>query len=242
MQMGNPGSNTTNTDEAATEEIRTGTSMSTDQKKGCWRKMAKHALNWTPYKDKDKWLKDMRGNLSLVATVISTMTFQVAINPPGGVRPATDHTADVIECGENVETCPGEAVLAVVFPGAYKEFLLWNTVCFVASLSVCLLLVSGIPLHHRFPMWLLSIGMCVILTSLTFTYLISVSMVTPDPVWGSATATRRIINRVWVGLLVLVGLFLTIRFVIWVVKFFIRTRKNKTTETPKITNQNIPLI
>lgn len=103
MQMGNPGSNTTNTDEAATEKTRTGTSMSTDPKKGCWRKMAKHALNWTPYKDKDKWLKDMRGNLSLVATVISTMTFQVAINPPGGVRPAAE-TGDIICTAEN-KTC-----------------------------------------------------------------------------------------------------------------------------------------
>nr|AGV40516.1 hypothetical protein [Phaseolus vulgaris] len=39
------------------------------------------------HKDKDEWLKDMRGNLSLVATVIATMTFQSALNPPGGVRP-----------------------------------------------------------------------------------------------------------------------------------------------------------
>ncbi|XP_054779175.1 ankyrin repeat-containing protein BDA1-like [Prosopis cineraria] len=31
------------------------------------------------------WLEDMRGNLSLVATVISTITFQAALNPPGSV-------------------------------------------------------------------------------------------------------------------------------------------------------------
>ena len=32
-----------------------------------------------------EWLKDMRGNLAMVATVIATVTFQVCLNPPGGV-------------------------------------------------------------------------------------------------------------------------------------------------------------
>lgn len=222
-QMGNRGSNTTNTDDAATEEIRIGTSMSTDPVRPI---LTEHALNSMAHKDKDQWLKDMRGNLSLVATVISTMTFQVAINPPGGVRPATD-TGDDIVCGEG-KTCPGESVLAVVYPDAYERFLLSNTICFVASLSVCLLLVSGIPLHHRFPMWLLSIGMCVTLSSLAFTYLLSVQMVTPGSgtTWESVTDSHLIVLIVWGGLLLFVGLFLTIRFVIWVVKLFIRAVLN----------------
>ncbi|TKY64305.1 mitogen-activated protein kinase 15 [Spatholobus suberectus] len=59
-------------------------SGSREETKG-WRKVMKSVINWLAYKDENEWLKDMRGNLSLVATVIATMTFQSAINPPGGV-------------------------------------------------------------------------------------------------------------------------------------------------------------
>lgn len=36
------------------------------------------------FKHNGNWLEEMRGNLSLVATVIATITFQVTMNPPGG--------------------------------------------------------------------------------------------------------------------------------------------------------------
>jgi len=64
--------------------------------------------------NQDEWLKDMRGNLSLAATIITTITFQTAINPPGGVTPATE--SGELKCLENLENnpCPGESVLAIV--------------------------------------------------------------------------------------------------------------------------------
>ncbi|CAJ1950853.1 unnamed protein product [Sphenostylis stenocarpa] len=37
------------------------------------------------------WMEDKRGSLMVVATVIATMTFQIAINPPGGVWQAKTH-------------------------------------------------------------------------------------------------------------------------------------------------------
>ncbi|KAK7349276.1 hypothetical protein VNO77_06520 [Canavalia gladiata] len=199
---------------------------------GC-RKFLKCVGNWVAHKDKDEWLKDMRGNLSLVATVISTMTFQFAFNPPGGVRPAKD-TGDDIGC-QNDEVkmvpCPGEAILAVVFPDQYFRFLLWNTICFIASLSVCLLLVSGIPLNHRFPMWLLSFGMCVTITSLALAYLNAISMITPEPVWGETTIVHEKMIYIWIGLLGLLGFFLTLRFVVWGInKFFNNRPKNNIRE------------
>jgi len=35
---------------------------------------------------KEKWLIEMRGNLRMVATVIATISFQIVVNPLGGVR------------------------------------------------------------------------------------------------------------------------------------------------------------
>ena len=50
-----------------------------------WRKALKSVGNWLAHKDKDEWLKDMRGRLSLVSTVIATMTFQSAGKAIGNV-------------------------------------------------------------------------------------------------------------------------------------------------------------
>src|ERR1044072_2910773 len=76
--------------------------------------------------------------------------------------------------------CPGEAIFGVLHEVQYLRFLIYNTVSFIASLSVCLLLVSGIPLKHRFVLWFLSIGMCITITSLALTYFAAIMMVTPD--------------------------------------------------------------
>ncbi|TKY64310.1 hypothetical protein E2542_SST14203 [Spatholobus suberectus] len=72
------------------ESIQSITNFDATPEKG-WGKFLKQAVNLLAHQNQNEWLKDMRGNLSLVATVISTMTFQVAINPPGGVRPPNEN-------------------------------------------------------------------------------------------------------------------------------------------------------
>ncbi|MCH82613.1 ankyrin repeat plant-like protein [Trifolium medium] len=61
-----------------------------EPKKGCWRKLLELAESCLSHKDKDKWLDEMKGNLGLMATVVATMTFQMALNPPGGIRSVRD--------------------------------------------------------------------------------------------------------------------------------------------------------
>ncbi|TKY64301.1 mitogen-activated protein kinase 15 [Spatholobus suberectus] len=185
---------------------------------GC-RKVLKNVGNWLAHKNKDEWLKDMRGMLSLVATVIATMTFQSALNPPGGVRPANDRDEDV-QCPHKLSDtnpCPGQAVLAVVYPDDYTTFLLSNTICFVSSLAVCLLLVSGLPLNHRFFTWLFSIGMCITLTGLTLTYMFGAQMVTPDLIWSTTTSMFNKVIYIWISLLGLVTFVLCLRLIVWIV-------------------------
>jgi len=192
----------------------------TSSKKG-WIKyiVAKSGHLWMNEEDKKEWLNYMRGNLSLIATVISTMTFQMAFNPPGGVRPVKE-TGNDIPClpdednGDDPKLCPGEAVLAIIYPNDYHRFLISNTICFVVSLSICLLLVSGIRLHHRLPMWMLAIGMCITLTSLALSYITALQMSTPDPVFEKANKFLEKLVFTWIGLLSILGLCLTIRLVI----------------------------
>ncbi|XP_058750259.1 uncharacterized protein LOC131623275 isoform X2 [Vicia villosa] len=222
----------------------------TEREKKGWRNVLERIRSWMAFKDKDEWLEQMRGNLGLIATVIATITFQIALNPPGGVRPVKDdgeNNPDVIACTlyskdgnltNGLKLCPGEAVLAVIYPGSYLEFLFWNSICFVSSLTVLLLLVSGFPLKHRFPMWLLSIGMCLTLTSLAITYITAVQMVTPDPVWGPAKDFQRTLLLTWVAMLFLLALFLTLRFIMWVVNIFLKIGKRAITQN--ISRENTP--
>ncbi|XP_047152018.1 uncharacterized protein LOC124823771 [Vigna umbellata] len=196
------------------------------EEKKRWKTWIEKMGNWLGINvNKDEWLKDMRGNLSLAATIITTMTFQTAINPPGGVRPAkeTGH----VECrrSEDRNPCQGEAVLAVVFPEDYTRFLLSNTICFVSSLAVCLLLVSGFPLNHRFFTWLLSIGTCITMTSLTVTYMIGAEMVTPYPLWYTTDTMFNKVIYIWFSLLGLVTLVLCLRLFVWIFTKCIEKRK-----------------
>ncbi|TKY64304.1 mitogen-activated protein kinase 15 [Spatholobus suberectus] len=172
-----------------------------------WRKFLTNVMCWPEnIKNKEKWFEHMGGMLSLVATVIATITFQSAINPPGGVRPAESfaNETEVVKCNDTIIPCPGQAILAVVYPNTYTIFLFMNTICFVSSSAVCLLLVSGLPLHNRFLTLLFSVCMCITLTSLTLTYLFGAKMVTPDNLWGRVISMVGIVIVIWMILLALV--------------------------------------
>lgn len=226
-----------------------------EAKKGWRSKVLEQAVDWLTYKNKDKWLDNMRVTMGITATFIATITFQMALNPPGGVRsvkddadthgtydpyanpPSATIADDLLSCdvqGRNGSLCPGEAVLAVIYPEDYFQFLLWNTICFIASLSVCLMLVSGIRFSHRFSMWLLSMGMCFTLTTLAVAYKNAVSMVTPDPVWGDAEGLLSKLLKIWIRLFCFLALLLTLRIIIWGINDFLKNREGKKATTPMI--------
>ncbi|WJX92183.1 hypothetical protein P8452_73863 [Trifolium repens] len=107
-----------------------------EPKKGYWRKLLGVAETCfcLSHKDKDKWLDEMKGYLGLMATVIATMTFQTALNPPGGIRSVRDDKqptndannayATAIYCGKfgkgtYWDLCPGEAVIGATSPDGF---------------------------------------------------------------------------------------------------------------------------
>ncbi|XP_028752069.1 ankyrin repeat-containing protein BDA1-like [Neltuma alba] len=156
---------------------------------------------------REKIGEDMRGNLSLVATVISTITFQAALNPPGSViqqniRPSdpdfnltTSYNTSIndgpLGClpyrdnfgfDRSYRPCPGQAMFAYREPYYFGKFITYKTISFVASLCVALLLVSRVPLKHRFVLWLLSIGMGIALTCLLNAYFLGLELLSQDSV------------------------------------------------------------
>ncbi|KAK7343163.1 hypothetical protein VNO80_26126 [Phaseolus coccineus] len=112
-----------------------------------WRKSLKRVNKLL--QQKSGRLEEMRGMLSLVATMISTLTFGVVVNAPD---------------------------TKVYFRPLFRNFLMMNSISFIASLGVTLLLISGIPLKNEVTMGILSVGTGVCLTFLVLTYIHAVPM------------------------------------------------------------------
>ncbi|KAI9078557.1 hypothetical protein K1719_039495 [Acacia pycnantha] len=69
-------------------------------------------------------------------------------------------TSSPLKClkEEGYLACPGEAILAFRRGEDFLYFIIPNTIAFVASLGVTLLLISGLPLKNKVVMWMLSMG------------------------------------------------------------------------------------
>ncbi|XP_048424237.1 uncharacterized protein LOC125469976 [Pyrus x bretschneideri] len=178
-------------------------------------------MKWLRYPD--DWVKDTRGLLMVVATVISTMTFQAVVNPPGGVWEHNDTNTtfnNITVCSEEIVCRVGTAVFGYGNdPKDYfRTFIAFNTITFLASLSVTLLLVSGFPLHNRLCTWLLSMSMCVTLAFLALTYLIVLYVMVPNYRCFVSSSLYRIFFILWITLLVIGSVLQTIRFLMWVMK------------------------
>ncbi|KAF8401046.1 hypothetical protein HHK36_014349 [Tetracentron sinense] len=190
--------------------------------------------SWEKYlKRHETWLEKKRSSLMVVASLIATMAFQAGVTPPGGVwqddgvcqagvnPPGGVRQAGVnppVESQKNSGHTAGSSVMAHKHPEIYPKFLGANTTGFVASLSIILLLISGLPLKSRIFMWILMVIMWIAISSMAETYLYSVLTVTPDQV--AVEYVTRTSIRVWTGVIGLLLLWNSIRLVIKVLRKF----------------------
>ena len=71
------------------QRVQPSSSSSTKAKTSCWSKWSR-LLQY----NRD-WIKDKTGALMIVATLIATLTYQTAMNPPGGVwQESRNNTVD----------------------------------------------------------------------------------------------------------------------------------------------------
>lgn len=184
--------------------------------------------HFTKYQNyQSDWMEQMRGTLMLVATVIATMSFQIAINPPGGVWQSDTNSQQ--GCAPNKICKAGTSVLAFGDSNQkfyYEIFLVLCTISFSASLTIILLLICGFPLSNRLVMWLLIIAMCISVYCTAGAYVVSIWMVM-DPL--DKTGARIILYYAlyWAGLVVLLCLILSLRFLFWLLKKFLAALRCK---------------
>nr|XP_024930159.2 ankyrin repeat-containing protein ITN1-like [Ziziphus jujuba var. spinosa] len=145
-----------------------------------WSKFINHLKTY----DVD-WIKDRSGALTIVATVIATMTFQAALNPPGGVWQENTNTTDLghgFQCGKEDSCKAGTAVLPNLHSYEFIKFLAYDTTAFLASLTVIFLLISGFPVKFRLCKWFFNLAICIAVTFTALTFMEGVYLVLPTDV------------------------------------------------------------
>ena len=175
-------------------------------------------------KYKGDWQKEVQGTLMLVATVIATVTFQGAINPPGGTWQQDQEFTSCRwkqEGPDHMEIQDvGTAIMACKSLQIYTSYFISNSISFFASISVILLIVSGFPLKNKIFRWLLTVAMTIAVIFLTFAYINGTAMVCRNK-----TAQSYLLDllHVWYGLVGLVILCcIIVPFFIWLFKKFLR--------------------
>ncbi|KAJ0090475.1 hypothetical protein Patl1_14530 [Pistacia atlantica] len=119
---------------------------------------------------KDDWLKEMNNALMVVASLIATVTFQVGLNPPASVWQDTRKPSHL----HHIYHMAGESITAYTYSLHFNLFFAFNTMAFVASLCIILLLVSGLPYcKRRLFTWILMVILWVAITAITFAYIFS---------------------------------------------------------------------
>jgi len=173
------------------------------------------------------WIEETRGTLMIVATVIATMTFQSALNPPGGVWQENTHSG-AYTCTTYGICKSGNAILGYDDAQDYVKFMSFNTVSFFASLCVVLILVCGFPLKNTVIMWILTVAMTIAVTFMLLTYLWAIGLVTPGHIYYHAYRLGFFLGGAWGVILLVLALIQIVRFVFWIRK---RKRKKKQLQT-----------
>ncbi|KAK7850256.1 hypothetical protein CFP56_001341 [Quercus suber] len=121
-------------------------------------------------------VEENHGCIMVMATVITTITFQQAASPPSGVWLQSGN--DTHYFGYNIEVDAGMSVVDSIDPLYYFYFMIFNTISFIASVIVTFLLIIGFPFKNKICMGLLTITLCTTLAFLVITYITAISMLT----------------------------------------------------------------
>lgn len=165
------------------------------------------------------WLGRKQSAVMVVASLIATVAFQGVLSPPGGFWP-DDFTADPASNRTEKSHTAGTALMATTNPEAYGQYLIFNTLAYVSSLSIILLLISGLPMKRRRWMWTEMVTMWVAITALTITYFISWIYMTPEDKTGVLNNLLRVSVILWLCVVGVVFIGNVIRMSRWLLRKF----------------------
>ncbi|CAK9172674.1 unnamed protein product [Ilex paraguariensis] len=160
------------------------------------------------------WLGRKRSALMIVASLLATVAFQAGLSPPGGLW----QNDELVDTNGNTVDKPhevGQSIMAYNNPKAYGQFMIFNAIAFLASLSIILLQISGLPLRRRRWMWTQMVTTWIAITAQTGTYFIAFLQLTPSHVEGTLFHVTRISVMGWLSLMAVVLIGNVIRVVVY---------------------------
>nr|XP_048324525.1 ankyrin repeat-containing protein BDA1-like [Ziziphus jujuba var. spinosa] len=177
-------------------------------------------------------INDRSGSLMVAATVLATMTFQTAVNPPGGVWQQDPNTTIYTDsdghtyCNRNHICIAGTSVLAHIWKDEYMLFMAYNSTAFLSALSIVFLLLTGFPLKYKPFMWLLTLAIAVNITFMALTFMEGMYLVVHLDIEKQADRIYDRLFYTWIAIVGIVILQHTIRFAYWAFKKLLR-KQNK---------------
>ncbi|KAJ8450465.1 hypothetical protein Cgig2_002150 [Carnegiea gigantea] len=142
------------------------------------------------------WSLNQHDALMVVASLIATMAFQVAMNPPGGVWQDNNTLSNVSILdgyypikNQTITPAPGESIFGYIDSENYAIFVVSNAIAFASSVSVILLLISGFR-YNQYVSIILTIIMWIALSATIVTYWIGSYFVIPSVLGDIAHGER----------------------------------------------------
>lgn len=163
------------------------------------------------------WMGRRRSALMVVASLIATVAFQAGLTPPGGVWQddyAVDEDGNPVKDPHSV----GQSVLAYKHPKEYGIFMICNTVAFLSSLSIILILVSGLPMTRRRWMWVQMVIMWIAITGLEATYFITLTRMSPGGVESMLREVTQKSVLAWMTVMAIVFIGNIVRLNLWILR------------------------
>ncbi|EYU40315.1 hypothetical protein MIMGU_mgv1a020104mg [Erythranthe guttata] len=175
---------------------------------GKTRKNPKHTKD-----QEEDWLERKRSGLMVVASLIATMAFQAGVNPPNNVWQEIQ-TPDT----RNSKDLRHYLTKAINHLKNSERFYLINTTSFIASLSIILLLMSGLPLKRKFFVWVLMVVTWIAITAIALSYTVAVIISTPPNKKETIDAMVGITVFAWICLMALLLVGHTLRLIVKMIR------------------------
>ncbi|KAK1380235.1 hypothetical protein POM88_026979 [Heracleum sosnowskyi] len=136
----------------------------------------------------------------------------IADNPPGGVI-GMDTNEIKVGTGHNIKA--GTSILAQHDPVRSKLFWIFNTISFLASLSMMFLFISGISVKRKFFIWASRAAIWITVPSMALAYLLAAITLIPDPnILNSTYVTLVVAAFTWYGLTIVSLLLLVYHLIV----------------------------
>ncbi|KAK3438784.1 hypothetical protein EUGRSUZ_C03590 [Eucalyptus grandis] len=148
----------------------------------------------------------------VVASLLATVAFQAATTPPGGVW-QDNYKVDASGNPVKERHMAGTSIMAHIQRMAYGQFMIFNPLAFLSSLSIILLLLSGLPIKQRRWMWTQ-----MVITGQVITYFIALHNISLADTWGMLKDVMDVSVVCWLCLMGVVLMGNVVRLCVWVLR------------------------